>query len=408
VSKHLVTQIERLLSTHKFAASDKAVITSVEPSGLAVHLVTASNWDKQRPAMTKAAMRLTCQLSRQRQPSFAKVEQQDGALRLEVQPQAVAAPGELQFEIDTRDVLAEIMRNAGSLGPNDRVWVKASFVAINGEKIELDTGPARAPVAAPQGLESKDHLKSEAEGVFKCLAVPGFEPIAIRLLGSHLVVEAELRGSASDWAEAQPVLYVDGAAVAASLAVDKAGGLRALRAKLPLIPARKGEITYNRRRLTIEARVTNAAARFDGEAVAISPATFAVDTTTYLSGPTTWSVEGNSIVFHARTHALPNRHDVLKVECTEPGSSPEKPVTAKSASPRKVHGKPNVADYVELRIKSAEDDSGDPLAGALEGAVDTAHLKQGVTYTFKVSATAIGAELFGGSSELVAEYTMPK
>ncbi|MFY0571984.1 hypothetical protein ACN28E_50260 [Archangium lansingense] len=398
LSRHLADQLEALRSGVNF----KVFIQALSADGLTVG-VHCEKWKKNKGTLQAHAALLRYRKDGREEGSFLpeslvfkKLPLPGEAgpeglevLVLTVKPPPLDTSGWLRFEFDPRDIFAELLRQA-TPAPNERVWLKASFVAPNCYQVEHYEGPSRTPVPTPQGSTVAESLKAEVEGVFKTLALPGFEGVRLSVAGQSLSIQVPLRGRREDWSNAKPAISVDGTE---QLVKPSAAGLVWT---LPLSSNKPDTIVHgNKEKLSIKAYITNGDALFDGERIGIEPVSWEGNTIPRLLGPLMAEAQPGKVTLRARVYCCPTRAPCPKLRYTVV-SEQLPPVGSKRKKQRPTQG-----FVTGARISY----TGMELDGLFEAEFPT---RPGESYHFELVSGGADGKLLGAPMEsLHLDYTAP-
>ncbi|KFA87671.1 hypothetical protein [Archangium violaceum] len=414
LSKHLADQVEALRSHF----GKPLRIETVSEDGLSVG-VRCNDWEKKKASLETAARALTYQKQDQVEPSFipqklafvelvspskkgqskppragAKKGQQEKkreVLMLSVEPPELSTSGWLCLDFDPRDIFAALLRQAAPT-PDERVWLKMSFLAPNGRGIEAYEGPNRSLVQAPGATDAAGGLRAGVEGVFKTLAQPGFESVRVTVVGQKLAIRIPLRGSKADWLNAKPVILVDKKPYPVK---PNSTGLELL---LPLTE-------QTRDRVEVEANITNPEAMFDGERIAIAPVRWSGSTIPVVGPLRREEEEPGKLTFRARALCFPTRALPLKLRCTLVSSPLQQSPLAGPKDKRKKKKKFRTEFFVRNAHVTYEKPD---LNGEFGAELDVSTLEPGATYRFElVPGTPDGKFAGGRAGPLHLDYTAP-
>ncbi|MBN1962297.1 MAG: hypothetical protein JW841_15285 [Deltaproteobacteria bacterium] len=395
----LVARLEKLFVAHKKEKGGHKWIKvcALDPNGLVVAIVCGAcesfkkgkSREQARQRFADCAKNLQVEENGKSVPAFNLVEQQRLDVRwphkkskatvlvLGITEPELNTTGAVDFVFDPREAFYQVLKDANPT-KDERVLIKASFSAFNGDASENFEGTTAAMVDIPKELEQKDSLHAKADNIFKTLAQPRIGTITPMLRMTNLVLLAPLMGAKNDWLNAKPTYFIAGEAVGTTYTSSASGGARSS-ISIPLINKKGQAIYLENTPIKVELKTTNPDAQFDDERIQIESATLDVDVTPKLVGPLEAEAMGdNYLHFSAPVYCCDVESLALSITAkTDTGA-----ITEAKSNWRKTKGKLLDDCLQNIVIVSGDVD----LNSTYTAKLALVHLIKGNTYHFELAA----------------------
>jgi hypothetical protein len=317
LSKALAERIEKVRGAYAVAQKKKGItsagtkIVSLAESGLSARITSSSKDANYFKRFVEAAEGLAAE--------FTKVEKSETDVLLEVAAPLATDAGPVLTTFDPGAAFGKLLAD-NTLGPKEEMHIRFGVIFQNGGRLVRASG-ADSPGAGMVAVDAAT-LRGEASEVLEAwaptatakLRKPQFGPITKAIGGKTLTLSAELFGASADWLKAKPMIVF----------TDKKGNeVKIGKAKANLLTA---TIDLDDKRvaganITFKAKVTNAAAVFDGEKISVSEVSFDYDTTPKLGKPAVTFTTADMEV-RCEAHAFPTNR-VLEIEVFKVGLAGE-------------------------------------------------------------------------------------